>query len=48
MHNFKDLYVANAGDSRSVLCNNGNALELSFDHKPDNPQEKERIEYAGG
>lgn len=48
MHNFKDLYIANAGDSRSILCNNGKAEELSHDHKPDNPEEKERIEYAGG
>jgi len=44
LHNFKDLYIANAGDSRSILCNNGKAEELSHDHKPDNPEEKQRIE----
>jgi protein phosphatase 1G len=48
LHNFKDLYVANAGDSRSVLSDNGKAVELSFDHKPDNEEEMERIENAGG
>lgn len=30
----KKFIVANAGDSRSVLCRNGKALQLSFDHKP--------------
>ena len=28
------IFFANAGDSRSVLCRNGKALQLSFDHKP--------------
>lgn len=32
--------VANAGDSRSVLARNGKAVPLSFDHKPDNLEEK--------
>lgn len=30
-------YVANAGDSRSVLCNGNSAIALSEDHKPDDP-----------
>lgn len=47
------LYVANAGDSRSVLCRQtqDNKLEnfdMSVDHKPDNIEEKRRIEKAGG
>lgn len=42
------LYVANAGDSRAVLCRGGTAVPLSFDHKPSHPVEKERIESAGG
>lgn len=42
------VYVANAGDSRCVLCRGGRAVELSQDHKPDNPEEKERIMKAGG
>jgi protein phosphatase 1G len=42
------LYVANAGDSRTVLCRNGSAFEMSVDHKPDNPEEFARIDKAGG
>ncbi len=37
------LYVANSGDSRSVIYNKGNPIEMSFDHKPDNAEEKQRI-----
>jgi serine/threonine protein phosphatase PrpC len=43
----KKLYIANAGDSRCVLGRAGKAVPLSFDHKPDNQEEKERIEKAG-
>lgn len=43
-----EIIVANAGDSRSVLCNKGKAYELSFDHKPDNEKERARIFKAGG
>lgn len=28
------IIVANAGDSRSVLCKSGRSIPLSFDHKP--------------
>lgn len=41
------LYVANVGDSRCVLCRNGQALELSLDHKPEDTIEFARIEKAG-
>lgn len=44
----KTLYVANAGDSRIVLCRNGQAMDLSVDHKPEDQIEKDRIENAGG
>ncbi|GMI99558.1 hypothetical protein HRI_003625100 [Hibiscus trionum] len=42
------IVVANCGDSRAVLCRGGVAIPLSFDHKPDKPDERARIEAAGG
>jgi len=42
------LYVANAGDSRAVVCNAGKALALTEDHKPNRPDEQARIEKLGG
>ena len=40
--------VANAGDSRCVLCRGSTAVDLSVDHKPEDPVERSRIEKAGG
>ncbi|XP_027938829.1 probable protein phosphatase 2C 60 [Vigna unguiculata] len=42
------LFVANAGDSRCVICRKGQAYDLSIDHKPDLDSEKDRIIKAGG
>ncbi|CAH2060159.1 unnamed protein product [Thlaspi arvense] len=42
------IVVANCGDSRAVLCRNGKPFPLSIDHKPDRPDELDRIEGAGG
>ncbi|KAF3208856.1 Protein phosphatase 2C 2, variant 2 [Orbilia oligospora] len=42
------IFVANAGDSRTVLGVKGRAKPLSFDHKPQNEGEKARITAAGG
>lgn len=43
------LVVANVGDSRGVMCDSkGNAIPLSFDHKPQQKRESKRIEEAGG
>ena len=36
---FTSLSKGNAGDSRSVLCNDGQAVPLSFDHLPTNKGE---------
>ncbi|XP_074036342.1 probable protein phosphatase CG10417 isoform X2 [Leptinotarsa decemlineata] len=43
-----ELYVANAGDSRCIVCRNGKAIEMSLDHKPEDDIERQRIEKAGG
>ena len=47
-----EIICTNAGDSRCVLgVRDGTklkAVEMSFDHKPDNEGEKRRIEKAGG
>lgn len=42
------LFVANAGDSRGVLCRGGKAVALSEDHKPTQDTERARILAAGG
>ncbi|PFH53983.1 hypothetical protein AMATHDRAFT_72999 [Amanita thiersii Skay4041] len=42
------IYVANAGDSRSIIGVKGESKALSFDHKPTNESEKARICAAGG
>ena len=42
------LTVANAGDSRAVLCRRGIAHALSLDHKPLDERELTRIRRAGG
>ena len=44
----KKMYFANAGDSRVVLCKNGNAIAMSTDHKPELESEKDRIYKADG
>ncbi|CAB3402543.1 unnamed protein product [Caenorhabditis bovis] len=42
------IYCGNAGDSRAVCSVLGEARPLSFDHKPANQLEAERIVAAGG
>ena len=45
-----NCYIANLGDSRALYsCNSGNNFyQLSRDHKPNDPIEKNRIYKAGG
>ncbi|AWU73404.1 uncharacterized protein C5L36_0A00180 [Pichia kudriavzevii] len=42
------IYCANAGDSRTIMSIDGVVKPLSFDHKPTNEGEKNRIVNAGG
>lgn len=44
----KKVFIANAGDSRAVLCRGGKAVALSNDHKPTHAVERTRIIAAGG
>ena len=41
------ITVANTGDSRSALSRNGKIIQLSKDHKPEDPIETERILNSG-
>jgi len=42
------IICANIGDARAVLSRSGEAMNLSKDHKPDTPEEEQRIKSAGG
>ena len=44
------IYVANVGDSRALFSENlgKNFVEITEDHKPNNPKEKDRIIKNGG
>ena len=44
----RTLYIANSGDSRAVLGTAEGVEGLSDDHKPNRPDEKKRVEDAGG
>ena len=44
----RTLLLANVGDSRAILSRNASAIDLTRDHRPDDPIERERIEAAGG
>ncbi|EEF36185.1 protein kinase and PP2C-like domain-containing protein [Ricinus communis] len=42
------LFIANAGDCRSILCRSGRAFSLSKDHIASCLEERERVVSAGG
>jgi len=42
-----ELICANTGDSRCVLYDQGKTEPMSYDHKPTNPIERDRIHRAG-
>ncbi|KAH7387152.1 hypothetical protein KP509_16G008400 [Ceratopteris richardii] len=44
----REVFVANAGDCRAVLCRRGKAVVMSSDHTPWCKQEQLRIEAMGG
>lgn len=44
----RQLIVANAGDSRCVVSEGGRAVDMSYDHKPEDEVELARIKNAGG
>lgn len=43
-----DIYSANCGDSRAVLCRSGTAVDLTVDDKPTSCTEVARIRKLGG
>lgn len=44
----ESIYCANAGDSRAIACQGEKVIELSKDHKPQDPIELDRITKANG
>ena len=42
------LVVSNAGDSRASICSKGVGTAVTKDHKPEDPEEEERVRKAGG
>ena len=44
----KQIYCANVGDSRAVMCRGARGVDLSRDHKPSSASELARVQAAGG
>jgi len=42
------LWTANVGDSRTVIENRGDSIQMTEDAKPDNPRYKKGVENRGG
>jgi serine/threonine protein phosphatase PrpC len=43
-----DMWIANIGDSRAVVCERGAANQITVDHEPHTINERKRIEKHGG
>lgn len=44
----RQLITAHVGDARAALISLHDSFNLTADHKPSNPSEKERVELLGG
>lgn len=42
------IWVANVGDCRAVMCEGGEAVALTHDHRPDRAEERRAVERRGG
>jgi serine/threonine protein phosphatase PrpC len=42
------IYTANVGDARAIIVDGDRVIQLTTDHRLDNPEEKQRIENMGG
>jgi protein phosphatase 1L len=42
------IWVANVGDCRAVMCEDGQAAALTLDHRPDCAEERRAVERRGG
>ena len=42
------IWVANVGDCRAVMCEGGEAVALTHDHRPDRAEERKAVEGRGG
>jgi len=47
-HDSRRIIIANSGDQRAVICRGDLAIQLTNDHKPDDPNEILRIHHCGG
>ncbi|KAI1286792.1 Pre-rRNA-processing protein TSR1 -like protein [Halotydeus destructor] len=48
LRNSNELVVGHLGDSRALICRNGQTMRLTADHTAHNTMEKERIVKSGG
>lgn len=48
VHNGTELVVAHVGDSRAIICRDNKPTQLTEDHEPEVPHERERIERCRG